>query len=380
MLVHERPRKGSDFEFWVSCHNGLEQLCSEEIRQQGPVRVSPESGGVTFFGSLYQAYRVCLWVRTAMRVCFVLNRSDGVDSRSLETACGCVAWDEHLAATGSFDVVIDGRPCDPRQVSSYRQVVERSVQGYFRERCYQLPRVEPLSPDIQIVVVRKRKSSVVGVSLSGSPLGFRNRFAIRTDATIAAGLLLATEWANAKHDNQMTLLFSDDGVFAHEACMIASNFPPNIFRLKWGFQYWRRHDEETWQKVLDEAYQALEGKVSSANRITSLSSSLEALDATRKALEKTQSAHCVKLDLLGAKSLQLSIKNGDTLFFILPTEGQSAMEKWLKTVSSLIAPKSIVYFVSSVCLQLVSEKMLVEEQLSITLPKNRKLYLYRNLW
>ena len=62
----------SSLEFYAVCPAGFERIVSEELKSQGIKRIRPLKGGVAFFGTIEDALRACLWLRSASRVRAVL--------------------------------------------------------------------------------------------------------------------------------------------------------------------------------------------------------------------------------------------------------------------------------------------------------------------
>ena len=64
----------TSLEFYAVCPAGFERIVSEELKSQGIKRIRPLKGGVAFFGTIEDALRACLWLRSASRVLLVLAR------------------------------------------------------------------------------------------------------------------------------------------------------------------------------------------------------------------------------------------------------------------------------------------------------------------
>ena len=60
------------------------------------IKVRPVQTGVGFFGSIADAYRVCLFARTVSRVLLVLARIDAPDGDTLYANACEIPWEEHI--------------------------------------------------------------------------------------------------------------------------------------------------------------------------------------------------------------------------------------------------------------------------------------------
>ena len=83
--------------FFVSTARGLADLLADELRALGVESVRPAAAGVAFRGPLEQAYRTCLWSRTASRVLLTLGHLDAGSPDALYQGLLAVPWEEHLS-------------------------------------------------------------------------------------------------------------------------------------------------------------------------------------------------------------------------------------------------------------------------------------------
>ena len=71
----------ASLEFYAVCPAGFERIVSEELKSQGIKRIRPLKGGVAFFGTIEDALKACLWLRSASRVLLVLMSSTNRPAR-----------------------------------------------------------------------------------------------------------------------------------------------------------------------------------------------------------------------------------------------------------------------------------------------------------
>ena len=84
-------------ELFARCASGFEAVLASELRALGAQRVRPLKGGVAFFGTQEDAYRACLWSRTATRIQLVLARIAAMDAETLYREAKAFPWELHLA-------------------------------------------------------------------------------------------------------------------------------------------------------------------------------------------------------------------------------------------------------------------------------------------
>ena len=94
--------------FFVTCAPGIEPLLHEEIRGLKLAKVERQVGGVRFEGTLLDAERANLRLRTAVRVLMRVARFEAADGDQLHAGALAVDWSRFLAVDGRF--VIDAHP------------------------------------------------------------------------------------------------------------------------------------------------------------------------------------------------------------------------------------------------------------------------------
>jgi 23S rRNA (guanine2069-N7)-methyltransferase / 23S rRNA (guanine2445-N2)-methyltransferase len=82
----EPRRHKQGLRFFATAAKGLEPLVADELRTLGMRAVKEARGGATFEGSPADAYRACLWLRTANRVLLPLARFPAGDADALYNA------------------------------------------------------------------------------------------------------------------------------------------------------------------------------------------------------------------------------------------------------------------------------------------------------
>lgn len=247
-------------EFFARSASGLEKQLARELKALGIKRVRPLMGGVAFFGSFEDAYRVCLWSRVASRVLYVLARIEARDTDTLYQGIQTIDWTEHINADATLAVHAHGTN-DALRNTQYTAVrVKDAVCDQLLAKYGSRPDVQQNRPSVLIDVVLRAHKATIALDFSGEPL---HRRAYREDRkqseaplkeNLAAGIVLASGWQE---------VFSRGGVFvdplcgsgtlAIEAALIAADKAPGILRDYWGFTGWRGFDPAVWEKLVGEA-------------------------------------------------------------------------------------------------------------------------------
>ena len=247
-------------EFFARCAGGFEQVLGGELRALRMRRVRPQVGGAIFFGSLADAYRACLWLRSATRVQLVLARPAATDAETLYEGVYALPWEDLLTQGATIAVDAHGENPELRNTKFVALKVKDAVCDAMRERCGARPDVDPRDPDFAIDVAVHPKKATIYLNLSGASLhrrGYRED-GVQTEAplkeTLAAGVLLAAGWPEiAAQGGVLVDPMCGSGTFAVEGAMMAAGIAPGLLRERWGFEGWRGHDPLLWERVRDEA-------------------------------------------------------------------------------------------------------------------------------
>ena len=247
-------------EFFIRCASGFESLLAEELKALTIKRIRPLKGGVAFFGTVEQAYRVCLWSRVASRVLLVLDRVDARDAEELYRGVQSIIWSKHIKLHSTIAVRASGANENLRNSQFTGVKTKDAICDQLRSAYGKRPDIEPIRPDVLIDVALRGDRATISIDFSGEPL---HRRAYRKDGVqsvaplkenLAAALILESGWKELARENKV---FFDplcgSGTLAIEAAMIAADTAPGILRDYWGFTGWAQYDSTIWDNLLDEA-------------------------------------------------------------------------------------------------------------------------------
>ena len=246
--------------FFVSTARGLADLLADELRALGVESVRPAAAGVAFRGPLEQAYRACLWSRTASRVLLTLGHLDGGSPDALYQSLLALPWEEHLSPDGTLAVDVDGASEVFRHTRFAAQRVKDGVVDRLRSVHGRRPSVRFEHPDLRLRLHLDGAAATLSLDLSGEPL---HRRGYRLDGVeaplrenLAAGILLRAGWpAIAAAGGALLDPMCGSGTLPIEAALIAGDRAPGLRREHWGFTGWLGHRPAMWRRLLDEAEQ-----------------------------------------------------------------------------------------------------------------------------
>ena len=256
-----RPRRSParpGIRFFATAAKGLEPLVADELKALGVREVKEARGGATFEGTRADAYRACLWLRTANRVLLPLGSLPALDPESLYTAVKQLPWEQDLSPDGTLAVDFSGTSPAFTNTQFGAQKVKDAIVDRFRDRTGRRPSVDKVRPDLLVNVHLFHDLATVSIDLSGDSLhmrGYRKEsVAAPLKENLAAALLLKCGWPKiAAAGGSFVDPLCGSGTLVIEAAMIAGDVAPGLLRDYWGFTGWLRHDRGLWEETLMQA-------------------------------------------------------------------------------------------------------------------------------
>ena len=251
-------------EFFARCAAGFEQALAAEVKRLGCQRVRPLKGGVAFYGETADGLRCCLHSRIATRVQLVLARVNARDAEALYEGARKFPWEKRIAVGATICMQAHGTNANLRNTQFTALKVKDAVCDRLSAERGVRPDVDSKDPDFAVDISLHRDKATLYLNLSGPALhrrGYRQS-GVQTQAplkeTLAAGLLINAGWERMLAQGA---LFADpmcgSGTLAIEAALMATNTAPGLLRTRWGFEAWLQHEPDTWERLLDEARQAV---------------------------------------------------------------------------------------------------------------------------
>jgi len=254
-----RPARPSRLiRFFATAAKGLEPLVADELKALGAKEVKEARGGASFEGTPTDAYRACLWLRTANRVLMPVARFPAPDAETLYAAIRKMPWEQDVSPDGTLAVDFGGTNATITNTQFGAQKVKDAIVDRFRDLTGRRPSVDRVRPDLQVNCHLHRDLVTVSIDLSGDSLhmrGYREAgVAAPLKENLAAALLLKCGWPEiAKRDGSFVDPLCGSGTLVIEAALIARDVAPGLLRDYWGFQGWLKHDQKLWEEVVAEA-------------------------------------------------------------------------------------------------------------------------------
>jgi len=228
----------------VTCARGAASILAGEITALGlPVTAAAETA-VETEGTLDDAMRLNLALRSAQRVLCLLASREAPDPQGLYLALKTIPWEEVLEPDGYLTVTsaVDNETIRDARYANMKAkdaIVDRLARRFGRR-----PDAGPERRGVVVHLHWRGRRCLVYLDTSGEPLSRRGYRKVPLEApmqeTLAAAVLLAAGW-----DGKGNLVnpMCGSGTIAIEGALIALGRAPGLTRTDFGFRHLRGFDE-----------------------------------------------------------------------------------------------------------------------------------------
>jgi len=235
---------------------GIEVLLADEIKSLGGEQVVQKPEGVYFSASMALGYKISLWTRLATRVMLKLGEGEALNKDQLFKAASSINWLEHFNNDTTFAIDFVGYSEEIRNSQFGGLTIKDAIVDQFREQGFERPNVDKKSPQISFQARLLRDHVSIYLDFSGRGLfqrGYREHSgAAPLKENLAAALIIRSGWL-ADTSKPLVDPMCGSGTILIEAVAMATKQAPSISRASWGFDFWLKHDEESWQGQLNKS-------------------------------------------------------------------------------------------------------------------------------
>lgn len=202
---------------------------------------------VHVLGALRDGYRLCLWSRVASRVLLPLVSFEGEDDNALYDALRRFPWWEHFDSRQTFAIGYSQAPRSSVPPHFWVLRAKDAIVDSFREHAGGRPSIDKKAPDIRFHLHIGEAAHELALDFSGEG---QHRRGYRQSAgkaplkeNLAAAILYLAGWPEAANRG-LSLVdpTCGSGTFLIEAALMATRCAPGIFRERFGFENWMKHD------------------------------------------------------------------------------------------------------------------------------------------
>jgi putative N6-adenine-specific DNA methylase len=227
----------------LSCARGLAPFAACEAEALGCTVAAAAETSVTLSGTLRDALRLNLWLRTAHRVLWPLAEGPARTLDDLYALARAQPWEDWIDPDGYFTVGASGRQPGVRDSRLPSLRVKDAVADRLRAACGRRPDSGPESRGVSLAVHWADGRAALCLDTTGEPLarrGYRlHPWKAPLQETLAAACLLAAEW---RGETPFVAPMCGSGTPAIEAAWIAARRAPGILRERFAFMALRGYD------------------------------------------------------------------------------------------------------------------------------------------
>ncbi len=250
----------------ITCAKGIVPFLKEELRSlEFPIH-SEGTASVETEGTMDDAMRLNLFIRTGHRILFFLERFKARDPEELYQTVFRMKWEELIPEDGYLCVTSTVDQPTIRDTRFANVKCKDAIVDRMKDRFGRRPDSGSERDRTVIHLFWKDETGSLFIDTSGQPLSKRGYRKIPLRApmqeTLAAGVILATGWKGNDHFiNPMC----GSGTLAIEAALIGLGRPPGLLRSNYGFMHLKGFNESTWREIRRKARASardwMEGKI-----------------------------------------------------------------------------------------------------------------------
>ncbi len=265
----------------ITCAKGIPSLLTKELTALGLPVLFEAVAGVETEGTLDDAQKLNLHLRTAHRVLFALREFPANSADALYRGLSGIPWEELIPADGYLCVTSSVETPAIRDARFATLKCKDAIVDRIKEKLGMRPDSGPERVRSVVHLYWKDERAVVYLDTSGESLSRRGYRKIPRAApmqeTLAAAVVLSTGWKGSGHFiNPMC----GSGTLAIEAALIALDRAPGLLRNNFGFMHVRGWNEKLWRELRSEARDRSQKGL--AGRIIATDIDPQAVEAAKK--------------------------------------------------------------------------------------------------
>lgn len=268
-------------EILITCAKGIPPFLKQEVLSLDYPVLSENIAGVSTEGTLEDALRLNLLVRTGHRVLYRLAQFTANTADELYRGVSAISWESVIPDDGHICITSSVENASIRDTRFATLRSKDAIVDRIRERTGKRPDSGSARDRSVVHVYWKDERCVVYLDTSGESLSRRGYRKIPLVApmqeTLAAAVVSATDWNGAgAFINPMC----GSGTIAIEAALVALHRAPGMLRANFGFMHIKGFKESLWSELREKAKK--EEKAVFPGRIIATDVNPEAVAAARK--------------------------------------------------------------------------------------------------
>jgi 23S rRNA G2445 N2-methylase RlmL len=234
----------------ITCAKGIPLFLKEEVLSLDLPILSEGIASVETEGSMEDAIKLNLFLRTGQRVLFRLEEFNAKSPDELYRKMSRIEWEDIIPEDGYLCVTSSVETQSIKDSRFANLKCKDAIVDRMNERRGRRPDSGPKRDRTVIHLYWKDEQCQVYLDTSGEPLSRRGYRRIPLKApmqeTLAAAVILGTGW---KGDGNFINPMCGSGTLAIEAAMIALHKAPGLLRNNYGFMHVKGFSESSWDAL-----------------------------------------------------------------------------------------------------------------------------------
>jgi len=265
----------------ITCAKSIPSFLRQELVELNYPVLSETMAGVETEGTIDDAMRLDLFLRTGHRVLFTLKSFAARDADALYREVKDIPWETFIPADG-YVCVTSAVAMPGIRDSRYASLkCKDAVVDRIKERTGRRPDSGPERDRSVVHLFWSDGQATVYLDTSGEPLSRRGYRKIPLTApmqeTLAAAVILATGWSGG---GNVVNPMCGSGTLAIEAALIGLERPPGLLRGSFGFMHLPGFNDAVWQAMREDARRL--SKKTLSGRIIATDVNPAAVEAAKK--------------------------------------------------------------------------------------------------
>jgi len=238
----------------ITCAPDLSALTGREISQLSiPIKeILPH--GIVVEGTAQTAMYLCMHLRTANKVLFLLKEAKAETPEDLYRVAKKIEWENLFPNNSYFSIDSFVQNSTIRDTRFANVKCKDAIADYFVENTGKRPDSGPLRDKVVIFLYWRESGLSIYLDLSGEPIsrhGYRiNPWKAPMAEPLAAGVVITSEW---NPETPFINPMCGSGTLAIEAALIGINKIPGLVRKDYAFQHISGYEESMWTTMKDMA-------------------------------------------------------------------------------------------------------------------------------
>lgn len=242
-----------EYSMMAKTFQGLEEILAQELIELGANNVQIGRRMVAFDGDKALMYRANFCLRTALRILRPIKQFTARTADEVYEAIKRIPWEDYLDCDKTFAVNDTVFSTEFRHSKFVAYKVKDAIADYFREKTGNRPTVRLKNPDVQLDIHISETDCTLSLDSSGESLhrrGYRQEaMEAPLNEVLAAGMIMKTGW---KGECDFIDPMCGSGTLPIEACLIAQNIAPGVFRQGYAFERWNDFDADLLEEIYND--------------------------------------------------------------------------------------------------------------------------------